>query len=1335
MTQAAQVLATFVLCLRLSTDFVKAASDSAALVHLLASSDPHRNDTVLTTLVRNFKRKGYLIAQPSTTARLPGGADESTVDAWLAASRLQRSRHVLSSYELLDASCTAFCKIVGVPSLSPPALQSSTRALCTSIGAHLRAPAKPQQPSASGPGTADWFAAYLGRRIRHNGTEDVRVLPQSNARVLRHLVGDAATLRRRRRHLARVPPALAELLAGSAFAQEANSSPSALPEQLLCLARCLAAVPRLSTAASLGIIAWINLRCGPLGAQGPLEPSAPARQLAAMLVTQSPSFDSNALAALGQQAVGLTASQISQLRAESVGEPSTLQLLGQVTGWNQGQAEALINKLISSNFTFTTAEVLRRLGTLVRGLPSHVVRDIPAEAALEMSRDEGFHRAMQKAPGYLKRAFVDKLISSASSLGDVLMRVPDHLADQVPGLRLTSPIQGPDLSGISKKHWSPEQAAVLFGAVLSATNRYSDLSASVLQGFQCSLASDLSAAEILSLVKEMQNKRVVLSSPQLSCLAKLLAAKNLTANFTGYPPDVLLFFDFASVHNHTCKAFYALASQGNLNLLPKGSTQRTQLLHGALACLGVNSSGLSPEQLGSLGALVCDMEPETITASDPGVLENLKLCPALSGAQQAALNAILLRGATGYGYPLSWDLRSLQSLGPLVLSLNQTILTSVAEEVRKAFCRSIAAEYHSQGVSQRETSVTLLKAFATASSSSRRRTKRSTKHCLSAPIVASTISDPLFLINYDTIEQFDLCLSNEVLKANLAPLLEQPLTVEYLHVMKKKIKEIYPEGIPEDQLKLFGQLSHQYTTEEISMWRVTSSDTLSALLDPTAGKWKAPEAQHLITRYLDLGGTLTGPLLQKIGGRNLCNLAEDQISKVTPEAIGSAGQLDISSCSQAKKDQLYIKAQEAFAGQVGTKAYYCLIQPYLGGAPAKDLKDLAKTGIAMDINTFTALNPEELQKLTVMDVKNLLGVNLPDLKQAENYPSVISWIKRQDQWELDHTLGIGLQGGMVKPSSTGSATPAGIIPSASIAPTTAVLTPTILPTVTTPGSINSHTTASSSTGTHKPPTPSAISLTVSNSTPLHTHMTLPSAGGSPAVTSRLTARPALTPSSTNPCSIHQSATSKKAISTTTALLATILTAVNPSATSPSSPPSSALTHNATTTSSAVINLAVTTHKTSTPTGSINSPVPGATASPAATTHNTILSTRNALSALAPNTTSAPTVTTETNIIPHKPTPIPRTSISTQKSVISSTVKTTTFICRSGAPAAFLIPSSTTTSSETTRKTPTDVPEPQNPTPVGYINLHPEAGSGSRLSFCLLHVLTAAMGISLFQGLL
>nr|XP_047916900.1 mesothelin-like protein [Anser cygnoides] len=876
-------------------------------------------------------------------------------------------------------------------------------------------------------------------------------------------------------------------------------------------------------------------------------------------------------------------------------------------------------------------------------------------------------------------------------------------------------------------------AALLFGTVLSATEPFADLPASVLQGLRCSQAHRLPAAAVLALAREVRNKSVELSSAQLSCLARLLAANNLTANFSSYPPDLLLFFDVAEVRSETCEEFYSLAARGNLELLPRGSARRRAILHGALACVGASSSRLRPEQLGSLGALVCDMEPDTITASDPGILENLKLCTALTGAQRGALNAALLGGGTAYGDPLGWGLQTLRSLGPLVLALNQTTLSLVAKAAREAFARSIAATYSSQGWSQREKSLTLLSALAAASAASRPRLKRSADRCTSKPITPSTLSDSLLLIDYDTPEQFYLCLSVLVLKNSLALVLEQPLTTDYLQMVKKKLQEVYPAGIPDDQLRLLGPLSRQYTAQEISQWQVTSSDTLCALLSPMDGAWSAAQKQQLIARYLELGGKLTGPLLQKIGGRCLCSLSEEQIKKVTPEAIGSTGELDVSSCSQSKKDQLYRTAREAFAGQAGTRAYYCQIRPYLGGAPVKDLKDLANAGITIGIDTFLALNPNELQKLSVMDVKNLLGTDVQELKKAENQTAVLCWIKKQSQEELDRILGIGLHGGMEEPSPTGTTTPPHPTTSASIAPTTTAPPTTALLASPSPIATSSRPPSTPNTSP-KPPTPNAVSPTLPTSTAPRASTPRPSTALGPAATP--TARPAPAPSSIAPCLIHQSATPKKTTTTPAAtLLTTILAATNPSATSPSSAPTPAATGSAPP-GTRVTNPAVSTRGTSTLLAPSNAPAPGGTTSPAPATHTTTIpSTTSAPSALVPKSTAAPAAitATETNL-PHKPTPVPNTTVSTQKGGSSSTVKTTTFACN-GGPPALLGPSSTTSSSENTKKTPAGVPEPPKPTHGGYINLQPEPGSGSRLSSCVVHILITAVGLSLLQGLL
>ncbi|NXG41278.1 MSLNL protein, partial [Psilopogon haemacephalus] len=593
-----------------------------------------------------------------------------------------------------------------------------------------------------------------------------------------------------------------------------------------------------------------------------------------------------------------------------------------------------------------------------------------------------------------------------------------------------------------------------------------------LQAMPCIPASDLPAADILAFARGLQNNTAELSSAQLSCLARLLAAKNLTADFKGYPPDLLLFFDSAEVGGESCKEFYTLASQGHLDLLPKGSARRTRLLRQALTCLGVRSSHLDPEQLSSLGALVCDMEPETITASAPGVLENLKLCSALTQAQQDALNALLLGGDTAYGDPSSWDFQTLQRLGPLVLALNQTTLNLVAKEAREALGRSIKATYGSQGRSQREKSLLLLRALVAPPASAHPRRKRNTGSCSSTPITPSTITDPDFIFDYDDSEEFELCLSNEVVKEDLQLLVQQPLTTEFQMVLKKKLQQVYPAGIPEEQLKVLGELSRLYTPQEISRWNLTSSDTLLALLDPSNGNWNDAQIQELIDRYLALGGTWSGALLQTLGGENLCHLQEGQIQQIPPEALRTAGQLVISSCSQAKKNQLYKKAQQAFSGQSITWDYYCRMRPYLSGAPAEDLKELAESGITidMDMDTFLALNPDELEKLSVTDVKNLLGENLSGLKEAENETSVKRWLERQPQWELD-SLGIGLQGGFLGTTTTATtastaATSSRPTPGSSTAPTRVPTAPNS--TTHHPGT--THTTAANSNPT-PPPTP------------------------------------------------------------------------------------------------------------------------------------------------------------------------------------------------------------------------------------------------------------------------
>lgn len=130
--------------------------------------------------------------------------------------------------------------------------------------------------------------------------------------------------------------------------------------------------------------------------------------------------------------------------------------------------------------------------------------------------------------------------------------------------------------------------------------------------------------------------------------------------------------------------------------------------------------------------------------------------------------------------------------------------------------------------------------------------------CTRGDITAAVLHDDLFLVRYDCT-QLESCLDSRVLRTNLDPLLQQPLPAECQQVVKAKLMQVrwgpalrsrrvsggwpdpppprpalqvYPGGLPEDQLRLIPSLAYLYSCAEIGQWHVTSKDTVVALLSP-----------------------------------------------------------------------------------------------------------------------------------------------------------------------------------------------------------------------------------------------------------------------------------------------------------------------------------------------------------------------------------------------------------------------------------------------------------------------------------------------------------------------
>ncbi|XP_007904321.2 mesothelin-like protein [Callorhinchus milii] len=279
--------------------------------------------------------------------------------------------------------------------------------------------------------------------------------------------------------------------------------------------------------------------------------------------------------------------------------------------------------------------------------------------------------------------------------------------------------------------------------------------------------------------------------------------------------------------------------------------------------------------------------------------------------------------------------------------------------------------------------------------------------CPQGIITPQMTTQLLLPIRYPAAD-LDPCLSDEVLANNLTQLGNLAFNVDQLLVLKSRLTQLYPSGLPQEQLKQLGYIITVYGPGDVSRWNITDPDILASVLQNSP----TPNLTNIIvSNYLREPGVLNTAALNAIGGKLLCTASEEKLRTILPTDLKNTNPLNISTCTQLKKDILYGIAKDAFEDRSGNlSANYRQINSYLGGAPAIDLQRLAAANVNMDIETFLNLNPVEVVKLSAQEVRDLLGVNLPKLKENESDPLVQAWIRTHSQADV-RSLGVGLSGG------------------------------------------------------------------------------------------------------------------------------------------------------------------------------------------------------------------------------------------------------------------------------------------------------------------------------------
>ncbi|KAG9262907.1 mesothelin-like protein [Astyanax mexicanus] len=628
---------------------------------------------------------------------------------------------------------------------------------------------------------------------------------------------------------------------------------------------------------------------------------------------------------------------------------NALPSLSTVTGWNQGQANALIQSITSAGFQINSSSSLVSLGTLVGGVPSATINSIPPNEVLTASQNPTFITNILSAPAILQSSVVQKIISVDKT--KVVQNVPDALAAYVPPVLLTN-LKSVDVTLINNKSWSQQQAAVLFEAVSRVAADPEELSESLLQGFSCSSVKDLSLQKIRQLVKACRPRsgrnKVVLKESQLICMYNYVK-NDSTLSYTDLPPEVLLYYSYDKVPKENCRSYFSALGSADFSVLSSVLNKQSVLFSNAQNCLGISGTSLNRDQVGILGNMICTLNPSYIQNSDPLILENLKNCGDLSDTQVTAIQTLLFSGNTQYGNPTEWNLKTLEQLEVLPLYLKKDFWDKFSSSVREIYLKSFIPFLR-----KRKTHKWKMSRLSGASTVSR---FRRSADCTVGTITAIKIAEEWFPFDYDST-QFDMCLDVTVLNDNLAAVTEKVVDESFQMIILNKLNQLYPSGLPESVVQLLGSTSRVANVSDISKWNITTIDTLSSLMNPDDGDWTSDQSKAVIMEYLSVEGNTLGTVEINVISSNLCSLDVSILKTITADNLQNANILDISSCSTDRKSALYSIANSSFSSQRSDPTMFILlISPYLGGAPVEDIRALSTQNISMDISTFLSLNP------------------------------------------------------------------------------------------------------------------------------------------------------------------------------------------------------------------------------------------------------------------------------------------------------------------------------------------------------------------------------------------
>ncbi|XP_041828515.1 uncharacterized protein LOC121631572 [Melanotaenia boesemani] len=911
------------------------------------------------------------------------------------------TKNLISYTEVQNTTCVAFQELVSFMgnSFTYNISEFGRADVYTSINSYLRVGSGARCYNSSDPelNSTSWFANYIGSFVTfitldeltaYVSTTQIFLEDQTNLELFNNTA---------------IPQNVTSYYISQLFTLNPSFSPIKLPGSLLCSSD----IPSLAYSSLNEADALVILNKRKSFCNGTEDP-----EISAALASTIQTITTQTFVNLGDACSGLTISQITSVSPSVL--TSSLSTLSSVTTWSQGQANIIIQTIISSGFQINRASVLQSLGTLVVGLPAQSIENIAASELLSISTNTSFVSNMLAAPTVVQQTFVQKIISVDPNPTTVVLNVPDAMATQIPPSLLVFSGATANINVMNKKTWTPDQATMFFGNLGETTFDIEQLSPSVLQGFTCTSADKMTKGRINQLIHACRPRggraKVQLTEARLTCMYNLLRGA-LSQNFTDYPSDMLLYFKSTDVQKSNCRSYFSALGAADFSVASTILNKSPQLFSDARTCLGINGKNLSRDNIEVLGNMICTLDGSYIKDSDPFILETLKACKDFSDSQVAAMESLLLSEKTKYGNKTTWNQQTLEDLGNLPLYFTRNIWGYFKTPAKRAFFKNFMPHLRTINTQKRK----LKKLFQQISSLVAKRGAG----CTVGNITQVTVSDGAFPFGYDQT-QFDLCLDVPVLKDNLNSICEKVDDNNYQQIILQKLNQAYPSGVPDEVVQMLGSVSRVASLDDISKWKITKIDTLAALMITSDGPWETANIKEIIEKYLNTSGKSLRSTELNIINSYVCSLNTSTLKTINSDSIRNANLLNVTACSVEQKSVLYEISTSSFRSfRSISSEFYNLIKTYLGGAPLADIVALSSQNISMDVDTFRSLKPDVITALTVTNVKGLMGSHLRDLKLFENDTVVQTWVNLQLQSDLD-TLGVGLISTRTSESSSNS---------------------------------------------------------------------------------------------------------------------------------------------------------------------------------------------------------------------------------------------------------------------------------------------------------------------------